>query len=128
MELVGIVLVLVTATYAINILKIRMVVRARTLAAVGLEAGQSFLYVFVLVQVVESADTTPGMLAYVAGAALGTLAAMAVRPRGDASVPDHAHACCTAADGPPGHPNGSAFSRPSSPFGPRSGSSGRLGA
>lgn len=62
------------------------------------------------------------------GAALGTLAAMAVRPRGDASVPDHAHACCTAADAPPGHPNGSAFSRPSSPFGPRSGSSGRLGA
>ncbi len=92
MELVGVVLLLVTATYAINILKIRMVVRGRPFAAAALEGAQSFMYVYVLVRLVESANTGPGMVAYVVGASLGTLVATLVRAGGE--VADHSHACC----------------------------------
>ena len=94
MDLVAVVLLLVAATYAINILKIRMVVHARPFAAPALEGAQSFLYVYVLVRLVESANTGPGMAAYVVGATLGTLVATLVRAGASADGPGHYHACC----------------------------------
>lgn len=94
MDLVAVVLLLVAATYAINILKIRMVVGARPVAAAALEGAQSFLYVYVLVRLVESANTGPGMAAYVVGAILGTLVATRVRAGSRPDVPGHYHSCC----------------------------------
>lgn len=89
-----IILVLVAATYAINILKIGMVVRDRPLAAAALEGVQGFMYLYVLVRVLESANTTVGMLAYVGGASLGTLVAVRLQRGRGINIPGHYHACC----------------------------------
>lgn len=94
MDLVVIVLVLVSATYAINTLKIRMVLRARPLSAAALEGAQGFMYVYVLVRVLESANSMAGIAAYVVGAAAGTFVAMVFHQRSAVDIPGHYHACC----------------------------------
>lgn len=94
MELAAIIVLLVGATYAVNILKLRMVVRARAVPAAALEGVQGFLYVYVLVRVLESTNTAAGVLAYVAGASLGTLAAMLLRQHEPGDIPGHYHPCC----------------------------------
>ncbi len=94
MELVALVVVFVAATYALNTLKLRMVARARPVAAAALEGAQGFMYVYVLIRVVDGANTWVGIGAYVVGAFLGTLGAMLWQRRSAADIPGHYHACC----------------------------------
>ncbi len=94
MELVALVVTFVAATYALNTVKLRMVARARPIAAAALEGIQGFMYVYVLVRVVEGASTWAGIAAYVLGAFVGTLAAMLWQHRTAADIPGHYHSCC----------------------------------
>lgn len=93
MTLLMTVAVLVTVLYAVNTLKLRMVARGRPLRAAAFEAAQGFMYVYVIVRIVDSTNTMGGAIAYVAGAFTGTLAAMLLHRRHGA-VPDHYHLCC----------------------------------
>lgn len=94
MELVALVVVFVAATYALNTLKLRMVARARPVAAAALEGAQGFMYLYVLIRVVDGANTWVGVAAYVVGAFVGTLGAMLWQRRSAADIPGHYHACC----------------------------------
>lgn len=94
MELVALVLLFVAATYALNTLKLRMVARARPVTAAALEGAQGFMYVYVLIRVVDSANTWVGIGAYVVGAFVGTLGAMLWQRHSAADIPGHYHACC----------------------------------
>lgn len=94
LELVVIVVLFVAATYALNTLKLRMVARARPVAAAALEGAQGFMYVYVLIRVLEGANTWIGIAAYVVGAFAGTLGAMLWQRRSAADIPGHYHACC----------------------------------
>lgn len=93
-ELAALVVAFVGTTYALNTVKLRMVARARPLAAAALEGAQGFMYVYVLIRVVDGANTWAGIGAYVAGAFLGTLGAMLWQRRSVADIPGHYHACC----------------------------------
>jgi uncharacterized protein YebE (UPF0316 family) len=90
----GLIALAVTATYAVNTVKIRMVAHARPLAASSLEALQGLLYVVVLVRLIDTTMQATGVAAYVVGAFLGTLAAMIHQRRRQPVVSDHHHACC----------------------------------
>ena len=90
----GLIALAVTATYAVNTVKIRMVARTRPLAASSLEALQGFLYVVVLVRPVGTRMQATGITAYFVGAFLGTLLAMIYQSRRQPVVSDHHHACC----------------------------------
>ncbi len=90
----GLIGLAVTATYAVNTLKIRMVARARPLPAALLEALQGFLYVAVLVRLVDTSTQILGVGAYVVGAFVGTLLATIHQRRRPPVVSDHYHPCC----------------------------------
>lgn len=90
----GVITLAVMATYAVNTLKIRMVAHVRPFAASSLEALQGFLYVVVLVRLIDTTMQTTGIAAYVVGAFLGTLLAMIHQRRRQPVVSDHHHACC----------------------------------
>ncbi len=90
----GLIALAVAATYAVNTVKIRMVAHARPLAASSLEALQGFLYVVVLVRLIDTTMQATGVAAYVVGAFLGTLLAMIHQRRRQPVVSDHHHACC----------------------------------
>lgn len=115
MEIVALVVVFVGATYALNTLKLRMVARARPVAAAALEGAQGFMYLYVLIRVLEGANTWVGIGAYVVGAFVGTLGAMLWQHRSAADIPGHYHACCPPV-GPLPMP---LVARPASPEGPR---------
>ncbi len=68
----------VAVTYAVNTWKIRLVAKGKALAAASMEATQGFLYLYVLMEILKSAHTALGIGAYVAGAFVGTIAAMLV--------------------------------------------------
>lgn len=93
-ELVSTVVLFVAATYALNTLKLRMVARARAVSAAALEGAQGFMYLYVLIRVLDGANTWVGIAAYVAGAFVGTLGAMLWQRRSAADIPGHYHACC----------------------------------
>ncbi|GMQ86053.1 MAG: hypothetical protein BMS9Abin07_1625 [Acidimicrobiia bacterium] len=90
----------VAVTYAVNTWKIRLVTKGKALAAASMEATQAFLYLYVLMEILQSADTALGIGAYVAGAFLGTIAAMLVARRQTGPLVPHHHDCCP----PPGAP------------------------
>lgn len=77
--IVGLALIvaLVTATYAINACKIRMVTEGRAMWSAALEGLQGLLFVFALIRMIDLTSSAAGALAYVAGAFLGTAGAVA---------------------------------------------------
>jgi len=93
-ELIAPVVVFVAATYALNTVKLRMVARARPVTAAALEGVQGFMYLYVLIRVLDGANTWVGIAAYVVGAFVGTLGAMLWQRRSAADIPGHYHACC----------------------------------
>ena len=88
----------VAVTYAVNTWKIRLVAKGRAVAAATMEATQGFLYIYVLVKIIESNDTAVGIAAYVVGAFVGTVGAMLVARRSKGPLVPHHHDCCP----PPG--------------------------
>lgn len=96
-----IVVAVVTVTYAINTLKIRMVAGQRVWQASLLEAAQGLAFVYGMLGVLEQASGWLGTAAYVVGAGSGTLVTMLYeRRRGSRPAPPvpvpHRHACCPA--------------------------------
>lgn len=81
-------------TYAVNTWKIRLVTRGRAVAAAAMEGLQGFLYVFVLVAILEGSDTLIGAGAYMIGAFAGTITAMLLSRRELQAIPPHHHTCC----------------------------------
>lgn len=90
----------VAVTYAINTWKIRLVAKGKALPAATMEATQGFLYLYVLVEILRSADTALGIGAYVVGTFVGTIGAMFVARRSKGPLVPHHHDCCP----PPGTP------------------------
>lgn len=84
----------VAVTYAVNTWKIRLVARGRAFGAATMEATQGFLYVYVLVKIIEGNDTAVGIAAYVVGAFVGTMSAMVVARRSKGPLVPHHHDCC----------------------------------
>lgn len=88
----------VAVTYAVNTWKIRLVAKGRALAAATMEATQGFLYVYVLVKIIEGNNTVVGIAAYVVGAFVGTMGAMLLFRRSKGPLVPHHHDCCPLAD------------------------------
>jgi hypothetical protein len=83
----------VAITYAVNTWKIRLVAGGRSVAAAMMEATQGFLYVYVLIEILGSADSALGIAAYVVGAFVGTLGAMLLSNRSREPVGRHQDCC-----------------------------------
>lgn len=81
-------------TYAVNTWKIRSVTRGRAVAAAVMEGGQGFLYVYVLVAILEGSERLIGAGAYMIGAFAGTVTAMLLSRREIQAITPHYHACC----------------------------------
>lgn len=92
------IVVAVTVTYAVNTWKIRLVARGRATTAATMEATQAFLYMYVLLKILKDANTALGIAAYVAGAFLGTIGAMALSRRTLETSAPHHHDCCPLPD------------------------------
>ena len=92
----------VAIAYAVNTWKIGLVARGRSVAAATMEAIQGFLYIYVLMKILGSADSGLGIAAYVAGAFAGTLGAMLV-PNRNHRAAENRCSSCLAPGSPLGH-------------------------
>jgi len=72
---------LMAATYAVNAWKIQMVADGRAVCAAALEGSQGLLFIIALTTIIDLPSSSLGALAYVAGAFIGTAAAVAIRTR-----------------------------------------------
>ncbi|MFQ5523803.1 MAG: hypothetical protein ACE5F5_09535 [Acidimicrobiia bacterium] len=86
--------VVAALTYAVNTWKIRMVAKGHILASACFEGFQGFLYLYVLVAILEGHDTLRGVGAYALGAFAGTVIAMVVSRRDSGPLAPHHHDCC----------------------------------
>jgi len=78
---IALIVVLVTAMYAVNAWKIRMVADGHAWCAASLEAAQGLLFVVAFLGVVDLTNSMVGAIAYVVGAFTGTAAAVATGGR-----------------------------------------------
>ena len=81
--IIGLLLIggLMTVTYAVNAWKIQMVTEGRAVCAAALEGTQGLLFVLAMTRIIDLTSSTSGVLAYVAGAFIGTAAAVVVQVR-----------------------------------------------
>ena len=93
---------LMAVTYAVNAWKIQMVTDGRAVCAAALEGAQGLLFVLAMTRIIELTSSTSGAFAYVAGAFIGTAAAVAlqVRKRKSTACP----CVSTSRDVPPDQP------------------------
>jgi uncharacterized protein YebE (UPF0316 family) len=89
-----------TLTYAVNTWKIRMVARGKVMSSALFEGFQGFLYLYVLVAILEGEDTLRGVAAYAFGAFAGTVIAMVVSRRDKGPLVPHHHDCCPPPEDP----------------------------
>ena len=84
----------VAVIYAVNTWKIRLVAKGKALASASMEAMQGFLYLYVLVEILNTSNTSAGIGAYVVGAFVGTIVVMLATRRSKGPLVPHHHDCC----------------------------------